>query len=261
MIEQLDPQRYLRSPQTDAPGTIALGFALVSAAQPGMPVSVQSASERMHHHVVELQSTWGAQWHVTGDMDPRPSDRRVDRAWAAVGARLSSLATLPGDMPQARIAGLLYERLFPDGLTFLTLPYDKEWAASEIILEQIANDPELLGELEALVGEFLLEELRQAHAEYGRVLGITAIKPEVEAPRVLEALRAARDSIAAYSLQLVAAAHADPSLADAVRVALYPIDRVRSGQARRRSRGGSETDAPVEEEPEQTPEEPALVEG
>jgi len=124
------------------------------------------------------------------------------------------------------------------GLAFLRLPYEQQWAQSEQRLRQLADD-ELGNAVESLVGDFVLAELREAHAEYGRVLGITDAKAGAPvAPNMLEQLRAVQQAIASYALQLVAAAHADTELVASVRKALRPLDELRQAQAQARRAGG-----------------------
>lgn len=242
MIEvaiELDPSRYLRAPVVDVPGAVALGIALLSSTERSLSGAPAKSAKQLRSRVVALQAAWGEQQAAPSatSVDPRPADQRLDRAWGAVGRRLESLAELPESVPEARLAAALHARLFPEGLAFLALPFEKQWAESERRLARIDADPEAK-KLGSLVGEFVLVELREAHAAYGRVLGITAAKVE-PAPRALlaEPLRAVTQSIASYALQVVAAAHAEPSLAPAARKALRPIDDLRAAQARRTAAG------------------------
>jgi hypothetical protein len=142
-----------------------------------------------------------------------------------------------GDRAEAQQAATLHALLFPEGLTFLSLPFEKQWAESEQRLQQI-DGASNAKPLDALVGDFVLAELRAAHTDYGRVLGITAAKAnETSPPALTEPLRAVTQAIAAYALQVVAAGQADPELAPVVRKALRPIDDVRTVQARRAAAG------------------------
>ena len=84
-------------------------------------------------------------------------------------------------MPEAKLAATLYELLFPEGLKFLAMAFEKQWAESEQRLKQIGDGP-IAKQLATLVGDFLLAELRTAHTEYGRVLGITAAKAAKATP-------------------------------------------------------------------------------
>ncbi|MBN9167805.1 MAG: hypothetical protein BGO98_28835 [Myxococcales bacterium 68-20] len=240
-VTDLDPARYLRAPVLDVPGAIALGIALLSSTDGSLSGAPHASAKRLRARVLELQARWAEQRAVasTPKTDPRPADQRLDRAWAAVGRRLETLSELPETVPEAKLAATLYERLFPEGLTFLAMAFEKQWAESEQRLKQIGDGP-TAKQLTTLVGDFLLAELRTAHTEYGRVLGITAAKAEkATPPSLVEALRGVTQAIAAYSLQLVAAAHADPEIVPAVRRALRPLDDIRSAQSRRAAAGES----------------------
>ena len=259
LFVDLEPTRYLRSPILDVAGGVALGISLLTAAGNDLPPPAKRAAKALRQAVIALQNDWAAQRDagVSSPDETRPADQRLDRVWSAVGTRLQAVAELPQTIAEARSAAQLYARIFPDGLTFLRLPYEQQWAQSEQRLRQL-EDEELGAAVEALVGDFVLAELREAHANYGRVLGITDAKPGAAvAPNMLEQVRAVQQAIANYALQLVAAAHADTELVGSVRKALRPIDDLRQAQARRAGArgGGAEAEPEVVESatPEVTP--------
>lgn len=247
-LQDLEPTRYLRTPILDVAGGVALGIALLTAAGKDLPVAAKRAAKVLRQVVVVLQSDWAAQRNagVATEQDKRPADQRLDRVWGAVGVRLQTLAELPHTIDQARQAAQLYARIFPDGLAFLRLPYERQWAESEQRLAQLA-DEELGAAVEELVGAFVLTELRAAHANYGQILGITDAKPGAAvAPNLLDQLRVVQQAMTSYALQLVAAAHAEPELVASVRRALRPLDDLRAAQARRASaRAGDPATEPV----------------
>lgn len=235
VLQDLEPTRYLRTPILDVSGGVALGIALLTAAGKDLPLAAKRAAKVLRQAVVALQSDWAAQRTagLTTAEDKRPADQRLDRVWAAVGGRLQTLADLPQTLAEAKQATQLYTRLFPDGLTFLRLPYERQWAESEQRLAQL-GDEEMGAAVEKLVGDFVLAELREAHANYGRVLGITDAKPGAAvAPNLLDQLRVLQQAMTSYALQLVAAAHADAELVAPVRRALRPLDELREAQSRR----------------------------
>ncbi len=253
-LQDLEPTRYLRTPVLDVPGGVALGIALLSAAGKELPAPAKRAAKVLRQAVVALQNNWAAQRSAsqTTEEDKRPADQRLDRAWAAVGVRLQTVSELPAEIEEAGQAARLNARIFPDGLAFLRLPYERQWAESEQRLALIA-DEEMGAVVAELVGDFVLNELKDAHADYGRVLGITNAKPESGdvVPNLLGQLRVVQQAMSGYALQLVAAAHAEPELAPAVRRALRPFEDLREAQARRaNARGGAVV--VEEEEPEVT---------
>jgi hypothetical protein len=238
-LTDLDMARYLRAPVLDVPGAVALGIALLSSMDHSLEGAPRKSAKALRARVIDLQARWADQRAVptASKINPRPADQRLDRAWAAVGRRLETIAVLPETLPEAKLSAQLYAQLFPSGLKFLVLPFEKELAESEQRLKQIGNGP-IAKQLAMLVGDFVLTELREAHAEYGRVLGITVAKGEREtAPLVVDALRAVTQAVAAYSLQLVAAAQADERLVPAVLKALRPLDDVRAAQLKRTATG------------------------
>jgi hypothetical protein len=239
-VTDFDPARYLRAPVVDVAGGVALSIALLSSRDRSLIGAPAKAAKQLRTSVMALQSAWGQQRAaIVPKANPRPADQRLDRAWAAVCRRLETLSELPETVPEAKQAAALHALLFPEGLTFLALPFEKEWAESEQRLKQI-DEGSNAKMLAALVGDFVLAELRTAHADYGRVLGITTAKePETTTPALTEPLRALTQAIAAYALQLVAAGQSDPELMPAVRKALRPIDDIRTAQARRAAAGES----------------------
>lgn len=234
-LRDVDPSRYLRPPVADVAGTVALAIALLSATHRGFPAPVRRAAKVVRTEVLKLQEAWAEQQKMVRapKVDSRGADTRSDRAWAAMAAILQALASLPDTLHEARVAARLHETLFPTGLRFLALPFGKQWAEGERRLRMI-DDEELADELTALVGEVVMNEVREAHAEYGRVLGITRAAEEAAVPvNLLDALRATRSAMTAYALQVIAAGQADDALAGPARAALRPFDAVRDAQARR----------------------------
>jgi hypothetical protein len=255
----LDPSRYFRSPVLDVPGAIALGIALLTAhktVSKKLPVPARRAAKVVRAGVLDLQSRWDGQRAaaLASEEDKRPADLREDRAFAAVAMRLEALTLLPETIADSRRATKLYTRLFPGGLVFLKLPYERQWAECEQRLRDIA-DGDIAEELRELVGAVALDELRAAHKNYGRALGITSAKTATpSAPKVAEQLRAVLQSVADYALQLVAAAKADPELGSIVVGCLRPLDALREAEARRGAGASSSAPAtPAAETPTVTP--------
>lgn len=239
VLKALEPARYLRAPVLDVPGAIALGIALLSSIDRSLSGAPHKSAKLLRSRVLELQSRWAEQRAAASisKTDPRPVDQRLDRAWAAVARRLETLSELPETVSEAKLAATLYSRLFPEGLSFLALAFEKQWAESEQRLKQLGEGP-IAKQVAMLVGDYVISELRDAHVEYGRVLGITAAKAEkATASGVAEALRGVTQAIAVYALQLVAAAHADAELAPAVQKALRPLDDIRTAQSKRAAAG------------------------
>jgi hypothetical protein len=155
--------------------------------------------------------------------------------------------------PKAERAAELLQMLFPKGLQFLTLPMDAEWAVSEELLKRIKDDG-LLADINVIAGPEFLAEVRDAHAVYGEVLGITKPKgspADTSMAPLLEPLRRLADTISDYVFQVAASADRDePETVHTARAALAPMDRFREATARRKALKGGEAT------PETTPETP-----
>jgi hypothetical protein len=96
-----------------------------------------------------------------------------------------------------------------------------------------------------LTRSVVLTELKAAHRNYGRALGITTAKQSSgTAPKVAEQLRVVQAAIGDYALQLIAAAKADSDIGPAVVACLRPLDEIREADSRRGG-GGSTVTAPT----------------
>lgn len=231
----IDYGRYLRFPVADVQGSLALGISMISAHDRSLPPVVRREARRLRQALVDLQQVWGAVRSTQAGriQDPRESDARVDRAWAAVFASIQGAAGLPDDVPQSQAARQLLEAVFPTGLRFLLLPFEKQWSESEIRLDQLRT-PDLGRALSEVVASYVVDELMAAHEEYGRVLGITDAKQLPPAKvGLMDVLRQFREALHGYVFQLLAAGHADPKLQPAVRASLRPLDTYRETLNRR----------------------------
>jgi hypothetical protein len=260
MSESIAVSLYLRAPRLDVPAAISLGKMLKQAQPAGLPAPARRVAKRLGDAVKALEEAFreGGKAAPTKAVDVRRCDRRLDNLWSAVRDRLAAYRALSEGEPTRTRAEGLVALLFPDGLSFLLLPYLSQHAESQKRLDLIAEG-ELDRELRALVGARFLDELGQAHQAYGVALGIAEALPE-PAPTVslLEPLRDVLAAVRAYTLQLVALAEADERARDLVRAALRPIDVVRTA-ARRRSGGGS-TNEPSLPEGDDESGEPSVIE-
>lgn len=244
----LDPTRYVRAPILDVAGAIALGISLLTAHQKvakELPTTVKRAAKQLRQAVVDLQTRWDGQRvaALASDEDKRPADQREDRAFGALAMRIEALTLLPENLEIAQRAQKLYSRLFPGGLAFLKLPYERQWAECEQRLRDI-GDGAIADEVTELAGEEVLQELRAAHKNYGRALGITSARENnVTAPKVAEQLRTVQQAISDYALQLVASARSDADVAAAAVSCLRPLDALREADARRGGGRTPETDS------------------
>ena len=123
-------------------------------------------------------SLWGERESLGRSEDRRPYDQALDGAWGCAYDRLDALGRLPAERyPSAQEAARLRQAIFPDGLSFLKLPYEAEWAESQRRLELIASKG-WEADLQRLIGAEFVTEVKRCHKDYGEVLGITRpLKP------------------------------------------------------------------------------------
>ncbi len=172
--------------------------------------------------------------------------------------RLEALTLLPAEMPESQRATQMIAQLFPLGLGFLQLPYDRQWALCESAMRTIGDGP-VAEELEELIGEPVLRELRAAHKNYGRALGITQAKAEAATtPNLANAARTLQEAFTEYALQLLAAGRADPSLGEAVMACLRPLDNARELELRRANARGGVPEPVVAPTPPEVPQVPLI---
>jgi hypothetical protein len=110
------------------------------------------------------------------------------------------------------------------GLTLWSTHGGSKWAEADTRLTRIttaAFEPTI----EKLGGKIILQQLRDAHKEYGEALGITAEGQDIATANIKEPLKDFTDALRAYVLAV--AAHADPKdeasgeLTDALLAPLY----------------------------------------
>ncbi len=238
-----DPSEYVRRPIVNVASGFALGSALVAACPRTASAEVKRAARKLRRAVVTLQQEWLQRDKIKPKADTREADIRVDNAWGALFGRLESYARLPADenTDAARAAELL-AAMFSDGLGFLKLPYNEEWAESEKRL-RLVDTNKLAGDIDRIAGPAFLVEVRRAHELYGKALGITAALETPDEANLATPLRALQDAVVGYALKVIATADDDdPSSMAMVRAALAPLDAHRMAQARR----AVEPDKPVD---------------
>jgi hypothetical protein len=248
MSDDFDPTPYVRPPQCDVASGFALGVALLSAVPKGAPENVRKAAKKLRTATVDLRQAWSSSGR-SAPMDKRPADIRVDKAWGALYSRLDAYASLPaGEHKRAKRAAELLDVIYPDGLQFLTLPYNAEWAEGEKRLKLIEED-ELAEDIDALAGPEFLAEVRKAHRIYGEAIGVTRPAAEAKRANLVDPLRALGRAITQYALQVIAMVDDEkPESIALVKRALRPIDDHRADAAHRVARADKEDQPPPAEE-------------
>lgn len=251
MDDTLDPRIYSTVPRFDVRAGIALGRAMLTAA-PGAPNAiVKRELERFRMALGTLEAAWQPVSTIAAPaVDRRAADQALDGAWGGLHARLAAWDRLSGAAhPEVDRATTLRTTVFPTGLSFLTLPYDRQWAESQRRLDHI-DAGGLAAEMDALCGPAFLTAVRTAHAQYGIVLGITEAAPEpTDVPVSLrEPFAAFRNALTRYVQKLVGTLDdEDPAAVRTVKAAVRPLDDYRatvaSRAARSKSKPATEADA------------------
>lgn len=249
LVRSIDAAPYVRPPRLGVDTGLSLAKMILKVVPDDPTPGVLMAATMLAASVGALETTWSTHGKPKPPRgDTRTADRRLDRDWGAVQARLATWSVFPDTDPKRRTAEALTERLFPTGLDFLKLPYLAEHAQSERRL-QIIEAEDLRDDLDALVGEDFMEELLAAHEAYGDALGITkSPQAEVDEELLVGPLRALGEAIVAYALQIVAYSMLDEQNVPKARRALEPIDRFRAAAGRRASAGvGRASESPQDE--------------
>ncbi len=114
------------------------------------------------------------------------------------------------ELVRADEARALLAALYPDGLSFILLPYELEWNQSDLRLSRITA--ESLGDrIRALGGQAFIDALKHAHAVYGKLLGRPRpVGPTTAgAPSVAEALESFAAALRVYALKVTAYVEVD----------------------------------------------------
>ena len=139
-------------------------------------------------------------------------------------------------------AAELSNKLFPEGLGFLKIPFVEQLSAMQTLVRHI--DEERLGkELDALCGPEFLQALRSILPRYRDM--VEASLSQQDSPNNLqEQRRRLVWSISDYATKIAALAdEEDPKSVERVRTALRPIDVIREQQVRRPAAPGRPVDS------------------
>jgi hypothetical protein len=225
----------IQLPRFDAAGAVALGDELlqVAAAEAELPRSLVRAKDALEADLAALRRAAAARLAAVDAVDPAvvaKADRALDGCWTALFDWLTGFSKLPDGTPQAEEARALLGELYPDGLSFILLPYELEWNQSDLRLARIAA--ETLGDrIRALGGQVFIDALQGAHSAYGKLLGLP--RPggprEPGAPGVGEALETFAATLRVYALKVTAMVDVDhPGTADLSMRLLEPLLHYRS---------------------------------
>jgi len=231
----IDPISYLRPPRMSVRSGLSLCRTLLPLVPEVPDPRITKAASALALSADDLEAQWKAKKQPYNVDDVRPYDQRLDRAWAAIENILTQYQVFDAEDADRLLADRLKQRLFPEGLEFLLLPYAEQHAESQRLVDLIEEE-DLREELDRLVGENFIDQLLTAHQTYGEVLGIgTAGQPSPSPVSLNAPLRALAQAVTNYALQVLAFGNSDPDNIAAARRALEPIDRLRRAVARRRA--------------------------
>lgn len=194
-------------PRLTGTAAMALGEQLLSAARPhkaALPRWVARALSELRSRHRTLKEALRDQVTPQGEHGESlvDLDRTLDNCWGALDGFLVALSRLPGTCSQAVEAAEIRPAMLPDGLAFLNYTYVIEWTESELRLQRMRKAG-LDQRIEALGGGLFLEALRDAHAAYGKALGMTAPGADpASVARIREPLDAFTDALRNYVIKV-----------------------------------------------------------
>lgn len=243
----INPLDYLPPPRTNVAGGISLAHGLYAATPKNPNEALSRLAADLKARADLLETAWTAREKAERSREAseaKPADLRLDAAVRGLYNRILAATDLSPELPEQSVAEKLLKALFGDGLGWLTLRYDEEWAHVAKLLKRI-DDEGHAADLDTIAGPVYLAELRRAYERYGEVLGKTQPKPayEAEPANMLDGLKELSRVIGSYTLQVLAMAdETKPETLEVVRNALRPIDEYRAAMNRtpRRSSGTKE---------------------
>lgn len=239
-------------PKLTATGLSAvIGRVIVQAEeQKKLPADIKERAELLGEAKAGLTTALASRVRKVESDSPKAveADIEEDRAVGALVMFLEAHAKRPGEKAAKRagIAKKILGAVFGDGTAFLKMNHEDEWGEVEARIEQLDSNG-YTEEIESLGGAAFIEDLREAHKNYGEVLGITSAREEkAAAPKIQEAREHAAEQLRRYVATVVGyGAQSDQREAtgEVARKLLLPIYEIRARNNQRR--GGS---SPVDED-------------
>lgn len=245
-----DPSLYVRAPVMTVAGGITLCRVVANACPSTMPAFVQKASKRLLEVADVAQAAHASRKKAlakNGEDDVRSIDKTSDNSWGALRGRLENYALLPATKyPDALRAAEIVTSLFGEsGLSFLTQRYLEQHAIADSILRRIDAES-MAADIDRLAGQEFLENIREQHLLYGKMVGVLLQRENAMAEDLAEHVRAMGQELVDYATKVLASVDRDdPATIQAACAALRPIDVFREGTQARLSK---------EAEPPKTPE-------
>lgn len=257
MGDEFDLIQYLRMVPMNMRAMIALIAALIVTAPAKAAGALLRALTTLKATGTSLEAALRAKEFAEPAPNARPYDIVLDRSWGAMIQRLQCWSSLPeGTYPEQAQAERLLAILAADGLAVLKLPYEQQWAALKVRLDEV-HAQGLDDDLAALAGPRFVEDVRLRFEDYGRVLGLTQAREAAAEVNLSELLRGAQQRVTEYVVQVVATIDPDdPATAAAARAALRPLLDARDTALAARKSPEAKPDAP---QPDAKPDAPQPV--
>lgn len=190
MTREFSADSLVMLPKLNVDSGLALWQALRAgfAAEKKLPKFLQPAWQSVESKGAELSRLAQLRLTDSGSKAPpaekRKADSQVDNAVGALAQFLDSWARLPDTLPEAQLAAAVRQSLFPDGTSFLKLPFEQEWAQIDRRVTLLKTEG-LDKQIEKLGGMAFVVHLREAHRAYGKALGLTAVPAGPSQPLML----------------------------------------------------------------------------
>jgi hypothetical protein len=200
-----DPNDLIMLPVLDTSSAMALAEAMVSRAkEERLTAAEEDAFRSLDRALSELSDAHLQRFDAAPalEVEKKAAGRAWRTAWSALHSFLQAQSLRPTPESEGRAGALrILASVFEEGLTFVKLPYKGGWAEGNQRLRWLGDHEEVV---EQLGGAGFLEDLREAHAAYGRVLGITAATEAPVVVAVRQPLDVLRAHLREYVLQVSA---------------------------------------------------------
>ena len=218
----------IQLPRFDAVGAVDVGdLLLAAAASRELPRSIARARDSLAEELDALRLAANARVEALGATDPlvlSGADAVLDSCWNALFDWLTGFSKLPSTMPQAAEARALLAEIYPDGLSFILLPYELEWGQSELRLDLI-GEAKIGDRLRALGGQPFVQALAESHRLYGSLLGLSSDPATVAAASSLRpVLERFASALRNYAIKVTALVEVEePATAALAKALLAPL--------------------------------------
>lgn len=180
MAREFSAESLIVLPNLNSDSGLALWQALraAAAAEKKLPKFIQPAWQGVESSGEVLARAAQRRFIQNGSRalsaEKRKADIVVDNAAGALDQFLEAWTRLPNTLPEAQQAAAARQALFPDGTGFLRLSFSEEWAQIDrrlALLKKDGIDKQIAG----LGGAAFVRHLEEAHAAYGKALGLTSV--------------------------------------------------------------------------------------